>query len=134
MLRTTLALILATHGVGHTLGLLQLSGIAVVSPAWTGDSWLLAGPVASVAGVVAAVIWMAAVAGFAGVAAILLGWLPEAWWASVAIGAALVSLAGLALFPSAFPVTSSMAALVVDAILLVAVVVAKWTPSRLPPA
>jgi hypothetical protein len=43
-----------------------------------------------------------------------------------------VSLVAIALFPSAFPMTSTIAAAVVDVAVLVAVLVFKWAPTALP--
>ena len=70
--------------------------------------------------------------GFVLAAAVVIGWLPETWWAPLAVGSSLLSLAGLLLFPAAFPMTSTLGALVVDLIVLAAVLWADWTPSDLP--
>ena len=43
MLKIIVALVLLSHGIGHSMGLLQVFKIATVSPQWDGDSWLLAG-------------------------------------------------------------------------------------------
>ena len=132
MLKIVIALILFAHGVGHSLGLLQVFKVASVNPAWNGDSWLLTGvlgPTATQA--VGAILWAAAMVGFVALAAIVLGWLPESWWAPLAIGASVASLAGLLLFPIAFPTFSSIGAFAVDAAVLVAVLVFHWVPNEL---
>jgi len=78
------------------------------------------------------VLWVGAMVGFALAAAVVMGWLPEAWWVPLALGSSLLSLAGLLLFPAAFPMTSTLGALVVDLVVLAAVLWAGWTPSDLP--
>ena len=134
MLKIVLALILFAHGIGHSLGLLQLFRIATVNPEWHGDSWLLAGPVGTtVAQAVGVVCWTVAIVGFGALAGLVVGWLPASWWAPLALGSALASIAGLALFPVAFPPMSSVAALVVDLAVLAAVSVVHWTPEQLAP-
>jgi hypothetical protein len=132
MLKVVVALILLAHGIGHTLGLLQIFKIATVNPAWNGESWLLtgvAGPTATQA--IGAVLWAAALVGFVALGGVVLGWLPEPWWTPLAIAASVTSLAGLVLFPIAFPTVSSIGVLVVDAVVLVAVLWFHWVPSDL---
>jgi hypothetical protein len=132
MLKIVIGLVLLAHGIGHSMGLLQLFRVAVVNPTWKGDSWLLTGVAGStVSTVVGATIWIAAIIGFAALAGVVFGWLPAAWWQPLAIGSAVVSLAGLVLYPMAFPPLSSIGALAVDVLLLVAVVWASWMPSEL---
>jgi hypothetical protein len=43
MLKLVAAVVLLAHGIGHSLGLLQLFKVATVNPEWHGDSWLLTG-------------------------------------------------------------------------------------------
>ncbi len=133
MLKLIIALVLLAHGIGHSMGLLQMFNVAVINPAWRGDSWLLGqGGVGTGLGtVIGVVVWTASIVGFAALAAVVMGWLPEAWWATLAIGSAIVSLIGLLLFPLAFPTGSAIAAFAVDAVLLVAVIWASWEPSEL---
>jgi hypothetical protein len=130
MLKVVIALVLAAHGVGHSMGLLQVFGLATVNPQWNGDSWLLTGPFGSTAAhIVAVSVWILAIVGFAALAAVVLGWLPETWFGPLAIGSSVVSLAGLLLFPMAFPVFSTIGALAVNVALLVAVLWFDWMPS-----
>lgn len=131
MLRIAIALILFAHGIGHSMGLLQLFRLAVINPEWKGDSWVLAGTASPVSAVLGVVVWTVAIIGFLASAAILLGWLPATWWQPVAIGAAVASLVGLFLFPTAFPTASSFGAFVVDAAVLVAVLWAGFGPAQL---
>jgi hypothetical protein len=132
MLKIVIALILLSHGIGHSMGLLQVFKIATVSPQWNGDSWLLtgsAGPV--ITQLVAVTLWTLAIVGFTALAAVVLGWLPEAWWVPLALGASAASLAGLLLFPVAFPLFSTFGAAAANVAVLVAVIWYQWVPSDL---
>ena len=121
MLKLLIAFVLLAHGVGHVLGLLQVFKVATVNPAWSGNSWLLTGFLGTTPSqFVGVVLWIASIAGFAALAAVTIGWLPAEWWPPLAIGASLASLAGLLLFPLAFPTTSTLGAAVVDVVVLVA--------------
>jgi hypothetical protein len=132
MLRIVIALVLLAHGIGHSMGLLQLFRVATINPEWHGDSWLLAGGVGTtVAQAAGAIAWVVAIAGFSAIAGIVIGWLPASWWAPVALGAAAASIVGLVLFPTAFPTFSTVAALAVDIVVLAAVLWLRWTPAQL---
>ncbi len=132
MLKVIIALVLLAHGIGHSMGLLQVFKVATVNPAWHGDSWLLTAPAGTtVTQAVGVVLWTLAIVGFAALGAVVIGWLPAAWFPSVAIGASLVSLAALLLFPMAFPPFSTLGALVVNVAVLVAVIWYQWVPSDL---
>jgi hypothetical protein len=132
MIRLLIALVVAAHGVGHSLGLLQVFGIATVNPAWSGDSWLLSGGLGDgPAQLIGAALWAGALIGFLVVAGVIAGWLPAPWWTPFAVVAALLSLAGLVLFPTAFPLTSTVGALVVDVAVLASVLL-YWLPADLP--
>lgn len=61
----------------------------------------------------------------------MVGWLPMAWFQPLAIGASVVSLSGLLLFPMAFPPFSTLGALVVNIAVLMAVLWYRWLPSDL---
>jgi hypothetical protein len=132
MLKIGLALILIGHGLGHSMGLLQVFKVTTINPRWQGDSWLLtglAGPTVTQA--VGAILWTGAMIGFVALAGVVMGWLPASWWQTLAVTASLLSLAGIVLFPLAFPTFSTFAALVVDVVLLVAVLSFHWTPADL---
>ena len=132
MFKVVVALVLLAHGIGHSMGLLQVFKVATVNPAWDGDSWILTGMAGKMATqAVGGLLWTAAIVGFAALAASLLGWLPAAWFTPLAIGSAVVSLASLLLFPIAFPTFSTIGALVVDLAVLVAVTWYHWQPSDL---
>jgi hypothetical protein len=132
MARIVIGLVLIAHGIGHSMGLLQVFKVATVNPAWNGDSWLLsgfAGPTATQA--IGAVLWTVAMLGFAAVGAVVLGWLPETWWVPLAVAASVASLAGLLVFPIAFPTFSSIGAFAVNAVVLAAVLWYHWVPGDL---
>jgi hypothetical protein len=132
MIKLAIAIVLFAHGIGHTMGPLQTFKVTVVNPAWSGDSWLLtnvAGQTVTVA--IGVVLWAVALVGFIAAAAVVMGWLPEGWWAPLAIAASIASLVAIALFPSAFPIFSTIGAAIVDIGVLVAVVWLRWTPSAL---
>jgi hypothetical protein len=132
VLRYLIALVLLAHGIGHSIGIMQALRITTVNPQWNGESWLLTGFAgSSVASAVGVILWTAAVVGFVLAAGVVVGWLPADWWRALAIGASLCSLAGILLFPAAFPVVSTIGALVVDVVVLGAVLWASWTPSDL---
>ena len=130
MLKIVIALVLLAHGIGHSMGLLQLFKVATVNPQWHGDSWILTGPAGTtVTQLVGGLLWTAAIVGFAALAATVLGWLPAAWFPPLAVGSAVVSLAGLLLFPIAFPTFSTLGALAVDVVVLAAAIWYQWVPA-----
>jgi hypothetical protein len=130
MFKIVIALVLLAHGIGHSMGLLQLFKVASVNPQWHGDSWILTGPAGTtVTQVVGGLLWTAAIIGFAALAATVLGWLPASWFPPLAVGSAVVSLAGVLLFPIAFPTFSTLGALVVDVVVLVAAIWYHWLPA-----
>jgi hypothetical protein len=132
MVKIVIAVVLLAHGIGHSLGLLQLAKVATVIPAWRGDSWLLTGAVGSPGTqLIGASLWVLAIGGFAALAAVVLGWLPLSWFTPLAIAAASVSLASIVLFPLAFPTSSVIAAGVGDVLVLVVVGWFRWVPSDL---
>ena len=132
MLRYGIALVLLAHGIGHSIGIIRALRLATINPEWHGDSWLLTGVGGTtLTNAVGIVLWSAALAGFVLAAGVVVGWLPAEWWRPLAVGASLCSLAGILLFPAAFPVMSTIGALVVDLIVLGAVLLAEWAPSDL---
>jgi hypothetical protein len=132
MLKIVIALVLLGHGIGHSTGLLQAFKVANVNPQWHGESWILTGLTgATVTQVIGTVLWTAAMVGFAALAGVVVGWLPASWWEPLALGSALISLVGLLFFPVAFPVFSTIGAVVVNVAVLGAVLWYHWTPSDL---
>ncbi len=132
MLKIAIALVLAAHGIGHSMGIIGAFKVATVNPAWHGDWWILTGIAGqSATQAVGTVVWTLAIVGFVLLGAVVLGWLPDAWWPSLAIASSAVSLAGLLFFPIAFPVFSSLGALAVDLAVLAAVFWYGWVPADL---
>ena len=130
MVRILIALVLFAHGIGHSLGMLQVFKVATVNPEWNGDSWLLTGFLGTTASqVVGIVTWSIAMVGFILAAAVVMGWLPVAWFGPIAATSSVASLLGIVLFPFAFPTFSTIGAVVVDVATLVAVVWLHWVPS-----
>ncbi len=132
MLKLGIALVLAAHGIGHSRGILGAFKVATVNPAWQGDSWILTGVAGQTATqVVGTAVWASAIVGFVMLGAVVVGWLPAAWWQPLAIGSSVVSILGVALFPIAFPTFSTIGALAVDVAVLAAVLWYNWAPSDL---
>jgi hypothetical protein len=132
MFKLVIAIVLAAHGIGHVIGILQVLKVGAPSPAWDGRSWIL-GDVAGtgVTGLIGLTLWTIAMVGFLAAAGVVLGWLPSDWWTPLAIIASVASVAGIVLFPSAFPTLSTIGALIVDVAVLVAVLWVRWTPADL---
>ena len=133
MVKILIAVVLFAHGIGHVLGPLQVFKVTAASPTWNGDSWLLSGVTGqTVSNVIGLALWVVAMIGFVAASAVVMGWLPASWWVPLAVVSSVVSLVAIALFPNAFPMTSTIAAAVVDVVVLAAVVVFKWAPTALP--
>ncbi len=132
MLKLGIALVLVAHGIGHSMGILGAFKVATVNPAWQGDSWILTGVAGqSATQVVGTAVWALAIVGFVLLGAVVMGWLPAAWWQPLAIGSSVVSLLGLVLFPIAFPTFSTIGCFAVDVVVLAAVLWYSWAPSDL---
>lgn len=116
--------VIGAHGVGHVLGWMPALGIARFQ-GLSSHSWLLSGLVGEdVAKLGAGVLFVLPTVGFVAAAAGLLTGQP--WWRQVAVGSAVVSLACTALYPQAYSTSSTVGALVVNAAVLYAILVANW--------
>ena len=121
--RIVVGLLLLAHGIGHSMGIMQVAKVATVNPGWDGRSWLLSDIAgATMVELIGVALWSIAMLGFVALAAIVFGWLPGTWWQPLALIASLASLAGLLLFPMAFPTFSTVGALVIDLAVLGSVV------------
>lgn len=123
--RVPLALVVAAHGIGHVLFIVPLLGIADWGQ--SSRSWLLgSGLMAQATG---SLLWLAAGAGFI----ILAGGLirPIAGLRSVAVGASLVSLAGLVVFWASPASSSAFFAAMFDIVVLLGVYVTRSRPARI---
>jgi len=131
MIKIVVALILFAHGIGHIMGPLKVFNVATINPQWQGDSWLFGGLGIGATNIIGVVLWLSALLGFSALAAVVMGWLPAEWWTPLAISSSLVSLAGVLLFPLAFPTFSTIGAVAVDVVVLASVVWFHWSPGEL---
>ena len=132
MIKFVIGLVLIAHGIGHSMGILGLFKVAEVNPAWHGDSWILTGVAGNLlTQAVGATLWSIAMIGFIALGLVAFGWLPAGWWQPIAIVSSIASLAGVVLFPVAFPTFSTIGAVVVDLAVLYAAVTG-WAPADLP--
>jgi hypothetical protein len=132
MTKIIIAIVLLAHGIGHSMGPLQLFKVSVVNPSWNGDSWLMTSTVgSSITQVIGVTLWLVAIVAFTLLAGVVMGWLPAAWWAPLGIIGAVVSLIGVLLFPIAFPTFSTIGAVVIDLAVLAAVLWLHWVPADL---
>lgn len=133
MLKLVIGGVLLVHGLGHGGALGALLWIRYRPRANSGDwaaarTWLMPSLPAETAATLASTFWIAALVGF--VIAALSFWgllLPVGVWQSVALGSAVVSLIGIVLFVGTWPVFNTMAALIVNVAVLVAVWI-HWPP------
>jgi hypothetical protein len=130
MVRIVIALVLAAHGIGHIMGVVQAVHVTTVNPSWDGRSWLLSDTAgATLTEAIGVVLWSMALVGFVVLAGVVMGWLPEGWWAPMALVASVASIAGIVLFPTAFPTVSTLGALAVDIVVLAATFWWHWVPA-----
>lgn len=130
-LRIVIGVVLLAHGVGHTLGLFPALGMAGSVENWSDHSWLLTSLIGETAARMIGVLLWAAAAVMAVMASLaVFGWLvPQAWFRNLALWSSVISLAGLFLFPNAFPrLMNKAGAVVVDAALLVILLWKPWPP------
>ncbi len=102
---------LAFHGIAHAVALVALvrqaiSGASVA--AVPVGSWLLPSVAPSAVAAIAIPFWLVATVGFLAAAMSFWGFLvPELPWRQVAVGSAIVSLAGIALLSGVWPGSAS---------------------------
>lgn len=119
--RILIGTVIAAHGVGHLFFLVPTLGLAQ----WglTGRSSLLNGHIPELAvKVVGGALWLVVIAGFVAAGIGVLS--QQEWWRAVAIGSAVVSLLGLALFWQ--PVQPVYSAGLMDIAILVALLLVHW--------
>lgn len=106
---------LFVHGVGHSLGFWM--------PA---RSWLLAGANEKMLRRLSSVLWTLSMVGFVGASLSYLGvLLPMAWWGTMALVSACISLFGLLLFFGSWPAFNTIAALAMNVVVLFGVILSK---------
>jgi len=127
--RLGVALVVFAHGVGHMLFLGPVIGLG----SWadqTGDSWVLTGTIGEPAArIVATVLWSAVIVLFVAGVAGFLG--TTDWWRTVTIGAAGLSILGIVLFWGGIASSSAIFALIADAVILGALLIAHWPSTEL---
>jgi hypothetical protein len=122
---------LLLHGLGHGGAIAAQAWISARpgsnTGAWTAaKSWLVPSMAPQTAALVASAFWLVSLVGF--VAAALLFWFGNDAWQPVSIVSAIVSAVGIVLFFATWPLFNTLAALAVNVIVLVALVVMHWTP------
>jgi hypothetical protein len=125
-------IVLMVHGLGHGGGIGALAWIAwrpgSESGGWTAArSWLLPTLTSGTAGVGASAFWIISLVGF--VAAALMYWF--GWsdgWRILAIGSAVISMSGIVLFFGTWPMFNTLAAIGVNAAVLIGLGLLRWTP------
>jgi hypothetical protein len=128
-LKLVIAIVVLAHGAGHVLFLAPALGL-VDWAGQTSQSWLLTATIGETATrAIAALVWSAALILFvAGVA----GFLSAAdWWRTVTVAGALVSGLGVVLMWGGISTASAAFALGFDALVLVALLWARWPSAEL---
>lgn len=124
--------VLLLHGLGHGGALGALAWIRLRPGMNTGDwlaakSWLVPSLPGDTATTLAGTFWVVSLIGF--VIAALSFWgivVPGDVWRPMAVGSAIVSIAGIVLFFGTWPMFNTFAALAVNVAVLVAVVWLRW--------
>ena len=130
-LRLIAGVVLLAHGLGHGGALGAFIWIRARPGTDTGGwraarSWLLPDLAPDTAMLIASACWIVALVGFV-LAAVSFSGLafPDAW-RPLAVGCAIVSLAGIGLFAGTWPLFNTVAAVAVNVAVLVAVLVLRW--------
>jgi len=134
-LRILAVVVLLVHGLGHGGALGALAWIRARPGADTGGwhaarSWLLPSMTTNAATIVASACWTVAFGGFVIAAFSLWGVLPDAIWRPLSVACALVSGAGIILFAGTWPLLNTLAAMLVNIAVLIAVLVVSWQPAN----
>jgi hypothetical protein len=141
VLRAIIAFVFAFHGVGHAMGIIPALGIVKVGASgpgwlkgWSAQSWLLTGLLGDGGSrIVCGLLYLAGLVGFIGAALALLGWgVPHAWWRTLAVASAVVSLLALVLFWNAliFLFPHKVGALAVNVATLVCLMALQWPSEK----
>lgn len=125
-IEAALPAVLLLHGLGHGGAIAALAWIAARPGGPTGDwhaarSWLMPALSADAATAVACTFWALALVGFVAAALSLAGVVvPAGTLRPLALGSAVVSLAGIGLFLGTWPAFNTLAAIAVNVAVLVA--------------
>ncbi len=126
--------VLLVHGLGHGGALAALTWIRLRPGTPTGDwlaarSWLAPSLPGDTATTIASAFWIVSLVGF--VIAAMSFWgvvVPGSVWQPLAVASAIVSTAGVVFFFGTWPMNYTLAALGVNAAVLVAVLLLHWSP------
>ncbi len=126
--RIVVALVILAHGIGHVLFLAPCLGFAQWGQ--SAQSWLLTGLLGdTVTRLLGSLLWLVVIVGFAAAGVGLLG--QYAWWRTLAVASAGVSLLALILFFSGSNAQPVLSAAVMDVAILVALVWIHWPSADL---
>lgn len=121
--RIVVALVILVHGIGHVLFLAPCLGFAQWGQ--SAHSWLLTKTMGDVATrVIGSLLWLVVIVGFVTAGIGLLG--QDAWWRTLAVASAGVSLLALVLFVSGSSTQPVLSAAAMDIAILVALVWTHW--------
>jgi hypothetical protein len=121
--RIVVALVILVHGIGHVLFLAPCLGITQWGQSV--HSWLLTKTLGDVATrVIGSLLWLVVIVGFVIAGVGLLG--QDAWWRTLAVASAGVSLLALILFVSGGNTQPVLSAAAMDIAILVALVWMHW--------
>ncbi len=122
-LRIVVTFVILVHGIGHMLFLAPCLGITQWGQ--SAHSWLLTRTLGDVATrVIGGLLWLAVIVGFMTASVGLLG--QYAWWRTLAVASAGVSLLALVLFVSGSNTQPVLSAAVMDIAILVALIWMHW--------
>ena len=129
MLKLLIATAVFAHGIGHILFLIPTVGLVNWADQ-TGHSWLVTPLLGDgLTRALAALVWAAAIVLFVG--SVVGFYLGADWWRLAAIAGALVSEFGIIAMWGDLPTSSATFALVFDAVVLVALLWARWPSTEL---
>jgi hypothetical protein len=137
VLRAIVAFVFAFHAVGHAMGTIPALGIVNTQGSsqgwlqnWSSHSWLLTNLLGStLSRILCVALYGAALLGFLGAALAVVGWgVPHAWWRTLAVASAVISLVALLLFWNAliFLFPHKVGALAVNLATLVCLLALNW--------
>lgn len=117
MLRWAVIAVLLLHGVGHIMGF--LAAWTTIPVGFTSSSWMLSNNVTvqSAVGRAFGILWLVALVAFLGATFGLVT--HQAWWRTMAVAAAFISLVAIVPWWNTVTPGSRMGAFVVDLVLIV---------------
>ncbi len=129
--RLLIAAVLGLHGLGHggafVAELIARSGRADTGAWRAAHLWAAPSLPVSAATALAGVFWILALVGFVAAALAFWGWLiPPSTWRQLAVGSAIISLAGMVLFFGTWPAFNTLAALAVNFAVLITQLWSHW--------